>query len=197
MLKKALLAIAAPKHQAATEAAGPLGGRVAAPLRMGLAFLEYLETYPTDRLPHAGGLDATLVVTLDLDTLLGGLKPATTDLDVMITAGEARRLACGAGIIPTVLGGKSQVLDVGRKARFHNKAQRTAMALRDRGCTALGCDWPPGMCHAHHNQPWSTGGSTSVETGRLLCPRHHSFAHHPKYQMDDAGHGKVSFHRRP
>jgi hypothetical protein len=115
----------------------------------------------------------------------------------MITAGQARRLACGAGIIPAVLGGKSQVLDVGRKARFHNKAQRTAMGVRDRGCTALGCDWPPGMCHAHHNQPWSTGGSTNIADGRLLCPRHHSYAHHPKYQMNDAGNGKVSFHRRP
>jgi hypothetical protein len=52
------------------------------------------------------------------------------------------------------------------------------------------------MCHAHHNQPWSTGGSTNVNDGRLLCPRHHSYAHHPKYQMNDADHGKVSFHRR-
>jgi hypothetical protein len=211
MLKKALLAIAAPKHQAATQAAtrtsgnpqsdvdaggdtGPFGGRVAAPLRMGQAFMEYLETYPTDRLPHAGGLDA-VVVTMDLDTLLGGLKPASIDLGGTISAAEARRLACEAAIIPVVLGGKSEILDVGRKRRFHTKAQRHAMAVRDKGCTAQGCDWPPGMCHAHHNLPWHQGGDTSIHNGRLLCPRHHSYAHHPKYQMNDTRNGKVSFHR--
>ena len=52
------------------------------------------------------------------------------------------------------------------------------------------------MCHAHHNTPWAHGGHTSVKDGRLLCPRHHSYAHNPKYQMNDAGNGKVSFHRR-
>ncbi len=71
MFKKALLAIAAPKHQAANTTAvqqralanlskpdtdpGPLGERVAAPLRLGQAFLEYLETYPLDRLPPPAG----------------------------------------------------------------------------------------------------------------------------------------------
>jgi hypothetical protein len=197
MLKKALLAIAAPQHQAATSAASNLGDRVAAPLRMGQAFMEYLETYPTDRLPHAGGLDATVVVTMDLDTLLGGLKPASIDLGGTISAAEARRLACEAAIIPVVLGGKSEILDVGRSQRFHTKAHRIALALRDGGCTAQGCDWPPGMCHAHHNLPWHQGGHTSIHNGRLLCPRHHSYAHHPKYQMNDTRNGKVSFYRRP
>jgi len=44
-----------------------------------------------------------------------------------ISAAEARRLACTAGIIPMVLGGKSQVLDVGRKRRFHTEGMRVAI----------------------------------------------------------------------
>jgi hypothetical protein len=63
MLRKALLAIAAPKHQAVTSAAsavGPVPGRPS-PRRLGAALCEYVERYPADRLPHAGGASATVV----------------------------------------------------------------------------------------------------------------------------------------
>ena len=94
-----------------------------------------------------------------------------------------------------MLGGKSQVLDLGRTRRFHTKSQRIAMALEQGGCTAEGCDWPPGLCHAHHEILWSLGGGTSVEHGLLLCPRHHARAHDPRYTMTKFG-GKVAFSRR-
>ena len=98
-----------------------------------------------------------------LETLLGGLKAASLDTGGRISAGEARRLACRAGIIPVVLGGPSVVLDAGRKRRFHSATQRIVMGVRDGGCTAHGCDAPPAFCHAHHDQtPWSHGGPTSV-----------------------------------
>ncbi len=196
MLRTALLAIAAPKHQVATHGAGALGERRPGPERMGRAFCEYLERYPTDRLPEAGGVAATVVVTMELDSLLGGLKAAHLSTGETISATEARRLACGAGIIPAVLGGQSQPLDVGRTRRLHTKAQRIALGLRDGGCTAEGCDWPPALCHAHHPIPWSHGGATSVANGRLLCPRHHARAHDPTYETRALPSGKVTFHRR-
>jgi hypothetical protein len=194
MLKKALLAIAAPKHQAAQ---GPLGERRPGPERMGRAFAEYIQRYPVDQLPHAGGLNATVVVTMGLDTLTGGLKAAQLDTGERISPGLARKLACEAGIIPAVLGGPSEVLDVGRKARFHTAPMRIAMTIRDRGCTAEGCDWPPGLCHAHHDDlPWAKGGTTSAKDGRLLCPKHHTRAHDPTFTMTKLPGGKVAFTRR-
>ncbi|HET9419608.1 MAG TPA: HNH endonuclease signature motif containing protein, partial [Nocardioides sp.] len=63
-------------------------------------------------------------------------------------------------------------------------------------CTAEGCDWPPGMCHAHHDQPWHQGGATDLRNGRLLCPRHHTRAHDPTYETSKLPGGKVRFHRR-
>ena len=105
-------------------------------------------------------------------------------------------MACRAGIIPVVLGGGSVVLDVGRRRRFHSETQRIAMGVRDQGCTAYGCDAPPGMCHAHHDLPWSRGGGTSVEHGRLLCPRHHTLIHDTGFQHTLDKHGKVRFTRR-
>lgn len=190
MLRKALMALAAPRRHPGRPAETPTKHK------LGQAFMEYLETRPEATLPDAGGVSATVVVTLDLDTLMGGLKAAGLCDGSKISAGEARRLACTAGIIPAVLGGMSEPLDLGRRRRFHTRAQRIALGLRDRGCTAVGCDRPPAACHAHHDQPWSKGGNTDVNTGRLLCPRHHTLAHDTRYQLKAGPDGKVIFSRR-
>ena len=195
MLHTAVLALAAPKHRAAVDGHVPNHARPT-DHKLGLAFTELIEHLDPDRLPSAGGVNATVVVTMTLDTLMGGLEAAQLDTGTRISPGEARRLACEAGIIPAVLGGKSEVLDLGRKRRFHTKAQRIALAIEQGGCTVEGCDWPPGMCHAHHNQPWAHSGDTSVKNGRLLCPRHHARAHDPAYTMTELPTGKVRFHRR-
>ena len=71
------------------------------------------------------------------------------------------------------------------------------MAVRDRGCVAEGCDWPPWLCHAHHWTRWSDDGRTDMTNGALLCPRHHATAHDPTYEMTHHPDGKVTFHRRP
>ena len=95
MLRKAVLAYAAPKHR--QHSATPAG--------LGHAFCEYVERYPTDRLPQAGGVNATVVVRMTMESLLGDSEqPATLDTGHQITAGQARRLACEAGLIPMVLG---------------------------------------------------------------------------------------------
>jgi hypothetical protein len=133
---------------------------------------------------------------MTLETLLGGLKAAQLDTGTMISPGLARKLACEAGVIPVVLGGKSQPLDVGRRRRFHTKAQRIAMAVRDKGCAAEGCERPGSWCHAHHLTPWAQGGGTSVKDGVLLCPRHHTLAHHQDYELTYHPEGKISFIKR-
>ena len=194
MLKKAILATAAPKHRTAVDGHAPEPGQPTAH-RMGQAFQEYIETYPADALPKAGGVNATVVVTMPLETLLGGLKAAHLDTGEKITASEARRLACQAGIIPAVLDGNSKVLDLGRKRRFHSTSQRIVATIEQGGCSATGCDWPPGMCHLHHPKPWSQGGETNRD-GILLCPRHHTIVHDTRYKTSHQPNGKVSFHRR-
>ena len=125
---------------------------------------------------------ATVVVTMTLETLTGGLADATLDTGDRIAAHTARRLACEAGIIPVVLSGRREVLDQGRRRRLFTRAQRIALATRDRGCTAAGCHTAAWFCHAHHDQPWATGGTTDLTNGRLLCPTHHRTAHDPRYQ---------------
>ena len=150
------------------------------PVAAGQAFTELLERMDAKDLPSVGGVGATVVVTMTIDSLMGGLAAAALDTGEVISASAARRLACEAGVIPMVLGGKSEVLDVGRRRRFHTRAQRLAIAQRDKTCVVGGCDAPPSRCHVHHVIPWSEGGGTSVQDGRLYCSSHHAMAHDPK-----------------
>ena len=202
MLQKMILAISSPSRSSNDNLAPSRSGidpDLPTPVRHGIALTQLIETYPAKDLPQTGGCSATVVVTMTLDQLLADLDHAGVcilDTGGRISAAQARRLACTAGIIPMVLGGNSQVLDVGRRRRLHTEAMRIAMGVRDRGCTTEHCETPPGMCHAHHDRPWSDGGSTSVDTGRLLCPHHHRRIHDPTYETRHLPSGKVSFHRR-
>jgi len=101
---------------------------------------------------------------MTLQTLLGGLAPATLDTGRLTSAGEARRLASQCGVIPAVLGSRSEVLDLGRTVRLHTPAQRTALRIRHKTCTAEGCTVPAAWCHAHHKTPRSRGGKTTLIT---------------------------------
>ena len=192
-LRKMILAIAAPKHQASQ---GPLGERKPTAERMGRAFGELINRYPVGKLPQAGGLNATLVVTMTLDTLMGGLKAAQLDTGQTISASLARRMACEAGIIPAVLGGKSEVLDLGRSRRFHSRAQRIVKLLESGGCQVDGCDAPPGLTHMHHKIEWSLGGRTDMDNTIMICGPHHARAHDPTYHLKPIPGDKFTFQGR-
>ena len=197
MLRKALDAYAAPKHlNTADDPAQRFQRDRTTPERYGRAFRQLLEMLDHKDLPTTGGTGATVVVTMTLESLLGGLATASLDTGGAITAGEARRLACSAGLIPAVLGTKSEVLDLGRTARFHTRAMRLAMATRDKGCVAEGCTRPPHQTHAHHLTAWADGGHTTTRDGCLLCDQHHHQVHDPLYLVERLGTGKLRFTRR-
>jgi hypothetical protein len=126
---------------------------------------------------------ATVLLTMGLQELLAGHGATTTNGD-LIDAGAARRFACTADLIPVVLGGPNQPLDVGRRERLATKAIRAAAILRGGGCSFPGCDRPPGFCETHHVQPWWTGGHTSLVNSALLCGRHHQIVHRQGYTAD-------------
>ncbi len=145
----------------------------------GLAFAELVERYPTQALPTSGGVSAQVVVTMTLGTLLGGLEAATiVGTGQRLSPGQARRLAAAAGVIPAVLGGESQLLDLGRHRRLFTRAQRLALSLRQHGlCNIAGCDRPATWADANHRKPWSDTGPTDLANGELICPRHHTLVH--------------------
>ena len=132
---------------------------------------------------------------MTLEQLLGEHTTALLDDGTRMSAAMARRLACEAGIIPAVLGGDSEVLDLGQTQRFYSIPQRIAKTIETGGCEVDGCDWPPGACHLHHPARWADGGETNRD-GIMICPWHHHRAHDTRYQMKRLPTGKYTFHRR-
>ncbi|MFO6452729.1 MULTISPECIES: DUF222 domain-containing protein [unclassified Aeromicrobium] len=146
--------------------------------KAGEAFAEIVRHLPRDGYGNHGGVAATLVVTVDEQTLRGQTDRAgVTEFGTPVSAGQLRKLACDAGILPVVMNGTSQVLDEGRSKRHHTAAQRIALAQRDQGCAFPDCDRPPGWTEAHHVIPWSHGGPTDLTSGVLLCSHHHHRVH--------------------
>ncbi|HUO49790.1 MAG TPA: DUF222 domain-containing protein [Acidimicrobiales bacterium] len=63
-------------------------------------------------------------------------------------------------------------VEVGPAVRLFSGATRRAIELRDRECAHPCCDRPAHLCQVDHIVPWSEGGPTTQENGRLLCPFH-------------------------
>lgn len=119
-----------------------------------------------------------ILVTITYEALAGITDvPGFTRHGELISAATARRLACNAGILPLVMGGKSQPLDLGRKVRYFTKAQKRAIAARDRGCANPGCSMPVHRTEVHHIKGFAEGGNTDVSNGLLLCIRCHTAYH--------------------
>jgi uncharacterized protein DUF222 len=134
-------------------------------------------------LPEHGGQPPTLVLTLGYEQLLAELGTAGLDSGERLSAAAARRLGCDALIIPAVLGGASQPLDLGRAIRTVSGPLRRALILRDKGCAFPGCDRPPAWCQGHHVRYWADGGQTSLANSVLLCGFHHTAIHHRGWQV--------------
>jgi len=157
-LKAYLEAFTSPRHDnqdpgdgAGGSGAGPIadpatGQRIGSDRKLGHAFCTLLEALDPTALPIHGGNATTLVVTLNWSDLKAGIGGATLPDGSRISVGEARRLACTEGILPTVLGGNSEVLDLGRTRRLFTPAQRKALGIEQPTCRAEGCTVPAAWC---------------------------------------------------
>ncbi len=153
--------------------------------RAGNAFADLLRHLPTGEFGNHGGVAATLMITISEDSLRGRCNTAgVTEHGTRVSAKQLRQLACGAGVLPAVLGTESQVLDLGRTQRLHSPAQRRALAHRDLGCAFPNCDRPPGWTETHHIKSWLHDGTTDLDNGVLLCGHHHRQIHHSGWRIE-------------
>ncbi|MCI2957553.1 HNH endonuclease [Agromyces atrinae] len=115
---------------------------------------------------------------------------ATIDgISTPVSAATARRMAASHGVIPLVLGGDSEVLDLGRDRRLFTPAQRIALTERDGGCAWPDCGMPPSHTQAHHIRWWTRdNGPTDLSNGIMLCSFHHHRVHADgwKIHIDDS-----------
>ncbi len=137
------------------------------------------------------GIRTTIIVRMNLSDLETGEGLGSIDgTSQPVSVGELRRLAGEAGVIPTVLGGDSETLDLGRRVRMFTRAQRLALIERDGGCAR--CHAPPEHCEAHHIDWWDKGGRTDLTNGVMLCTRCHHDIHRQHWKIHIRN-GQVSF----
>ena len=122
---------------------------------------------------------ATVVARISVDELESGIGFGELDgIEMPVSAASLRELAASADVIPEVLGGCGEVLDLGRRRRRFTRAQRIALAERDGGCAHPDCDRPPAYTQAHHIKWWTRHrGRTDLDNGVLLCSFHHHLVH--------------------
>jgi len=141
----------------------------------------------------------TMVVRMTLDQLVERLGsahdgtngcglPQIDGIDAHISATTARLLAAEANIIPAVLGGAGEVLDLGRARRLFSPAQRQALAEQYGGCAFPGCGHPPSYTEAHHIRWWSHDGPTDLANGIPLCSFHHHRIHDDGWDIEMRDH---------
>jgi len=175
---------------------GQLRGEGPYPRILGTAFCALLERIDPGSLPQHGGRATTVLVTIPLDALRAEFATGGLIAGSAMSATEIRRLACTAGLVPVVLDGKGEVLDLGREKRLFSPAQVKALILNQRTCQAEGCDMPASWCEAHHDDPWSTGGRTDLAKGRMLCNFHHHRVHDPRYEVTRTPTGRLQISRK-
>lgn len=137
----------------------------------------------TDQIPRAHGTTARITLTMPLEDLQHRLGDGLLVGGDALSAAAVRRLACDAEIIPAVLGGAGQVLDVGRSSRLVTTGIWNALVLRDQHCAFPGCTRLPIACEAHHITHWADGGTTSLDNLVLLCRKHHTVTHRTPWQV--------------
>jgi Domain of unknown function (DUF222) len=169
--------------------------------RTGDALVELVElALRCGELPAQAGQPVQLVVTMsleDLESRLGSTAARGTgelDLGLPLSVEATRRLACDCQVVPAVLGGHGEPLNLGRAMRTASLAIRRALDVRDGGCAFPGCDRPPRWCHVHHIWHWADGGPTSCANCVLLCRHHHSVVHHDGWDVEIALDGLPTFY---
>ena len=131
----------------------------------------------SSQLPSRGGEKPHLTVLASVETLLGepGAPAALLDWLYPISRPKLLQICEDATVTPVLLQ-EGNPLWVGRARRTASKRMRKALAVWDRGCTTTGCDRPAGWTQAHHERPWSKGGTTDLPNLSSHCTRDHGLA---------------------
>ncbi|WP_343987463.1 HNH endonuclease signature motif containing protein, partial [Pseudonocardia aurantiaca] len=132
-------------------------------------------------LPHTGGGRPHLNVLVRLEDLENRCRAAVLDFGGTVTPESLRMLACDAAVVPVVMGGKGQPLDVGRLTRTIPDGLRRAVVARGGGCEFPGCGRPPSWSEVHHIVGWQEGGPTALHNLAMLCRLHHRLLHHSEW----------------
>jgi len=157
-------------------------------------------------LPEFNGEQPHVNAVIAYDPLVDALRPFAdkpiaddggfTINGTAVSPATARMLACDAKIIPVVMRGASEVLDIGRASRIWPTPIRKALQLEDNGCGWPDCRMPLWACRIHHLAWWNRDhGPTSKTNGVHLCGFHHWLVHHKPWTIRRDHTGRIQVTR--
>jgi hypothetical protein len=110
-----------------------------------------------------------ITILVDYPTLYGRICELANG--IVLSPGSLLEWLDGASFERVVFGpGKRAECSV--QSRFFTGATRRAIELRDRGCVHEYCEETVDNCEIDHIVPYSKGGPTTQENGRVLCGFH-------------------------
>ncbi len=139
-----------------------------------------------------------IIVLVDYTTLMGGLGDGSvceTSNGVPLPPSTVRRLCCDADIVPAVLGGAGELMELGRSQRVANRAQRRALRVMYRTCAHPDCHVPFEHCEIHHVTPWEYGGLTDLDNLLPVCTSHHHLVHEGRWHLKLRSDREITLHR--
>jgi Domain of unknown function (DUF222)/HNH endonuclease len=142
-----------------------------------------LDHGPVSLVPECGGHRPHVNVLVRLDDLENRARAGCLDFGGTASPQALRMLCCDAAVVPIVMNGAGQPLDVGRATRTIPDGLRRAVAARDRGCAHPGCGRTPSRCEVHHAVPWEHGGPTTLSNLVMLCRGHHRQIHFTEWAV--------------
>jgi Domain of unknown function (DUF222)/HNH endonuclease len=95
----------------------------------------------------------------------------------VVSPGSLLRWLDEAWVERVVFDGRDRVRNLGVRRRVFTGATRRAIEVRDRECFHEFCEVPAEHCQIDHVEPYSTGGPTVEDNGRLACGYHNRLRH--------------------
>ena len=95
----------------------------------------------------------------------------------VVSPGSLLRWLDEAWVERVVFDGPDRVKSLGVRRRLFTGAARRAIEVRDRECFHGFCEVPADDCEIDHVHPYSAGGPTVEDNGRLACGYHNRLRH--------------------
>ena len=134
----------------------------------------------TDNSGGGGKPFADICVVAHVDDATGKLIAELPD-ESKLPEAVLEELACTAKFTGVIYDRRGRAIWRAHSVRCATDSQRQMLIARDKGC--FGCGAHPGVCDAHHVNPVSQGGTTSLDNLVLACWRCHNKIHHLGWQI--------------
>ena len=146
------------------------------------AFVEAL-TRSASTAPGAQAPKPLFTVLVDFPTFRGRICQLA---DGTVVAPESLQPQVTEAMVQRAVWKSAKRVEISETARLFTGATRRAVEVRDQRCRHPYCeDIPAERCQVDHIVPFSRGGPTTQENGRLLCPFHNRLRNKPPPPKED------------